>query len=388
MLLRWSLLLTFTTGCDLVFTLDPPEDIPDAGDRDAGDRDAGDPAFPHLPASVTIGEADVVFSVATRIRTDVMTIEPALLAAQIVLVGQAGGPELVVIRGRDVTIAADVIVDGTRPLVIVGREITISGLLDASANLELGGPGSHTIGPSIGGDGARVQVNASGGGGGGFGPGARIGGFGGIGTCASPLVAGGDGGLAVDDPELQILQGGGAGGLGGLACGTPGGGGGGALQLSALERIAVTGTIDAGGGGGVGGIACTMIGELADGGSGGGAGGAIYLDAPAIDIAATGVLAANGGGGGGGGCDKTGENGVPGEDARRTETFALGGVPIEGCSGQGGLGAFGAAGGTAGASISCDGQAGGGGAAVGRIVLRGVVTQNGIVTPPGAIVAR
>ncbi|NOZ86795.1 MAG: hypothetical protein GXP49_11085 [Deltaproteobacteria bacterium] len=131
--------------------------------------------------------------------------------------------------------------------------------------------------------------------------------------------------------------------------GRTGGGGGGALQITAGEKITMSGVINAGGGGGLGGNARTDAVEDKDciGGAGGGSGGAVLLES--LEVALTGTIAANGGGGGGGG-NNDGEAGGNGSDATADLNPAAGGQGRDGhgCAlqgntqgGDGGLGAAG-----------------------------------------------
>jgi hypothetical protein len=138
------------------------------------------------------------------------------------------------------------------------------------------------------------------------------------GAAGTGSVGGTGGGLAAIP---AILRGGCAGGRGGEGDGTDkfgiGGPGGGAVHLTAVTTLRVTGRIHAGGAGGR-----KATGNRAAGG-GGGSGGMIGLEAATIELTG-GVISANGGGGGGGG---NGAGALDGDDALPTGAQAEGGDP-------------------------------------------------------------
>lgn len=260
---------------------------------------------------------------------------------------------------------------GTRPLMIVSTgNISIVGKLDVSSfragNAFSIGAGANPSecpasppgpGQTCGGHGG------SGGGGGGFGAQGGAGGEGGDGhNCGTDGVPGGAGGLALAGGPGS-LRGGCAGADGaqndsGTASRGIAGPGGGALHLTALSSLTISGVIHAGGAGGQPGLADRA------GGGGGGTGGMIGLEATTINLNAAAVLAANGGGGGGG---ADGSPAGAGVDGQPSGVVAVGGI------GQGN----GAAGGNGGAGATPAGQngspaergGGGGGGAVGVIEL-------------------
>lgn len=305
----------------------------------------------------------------------------------------ATGAPLGIFVFHNVIVDADVKVTftGSRAAVwLVGDSATIAGTLDVSA----GGPTGETRptpGPG-GGAGGTAMVPAGGCGPGGPGTGdvedtedsAGAGGSAGAVGGAGGTAGGSPGGsprAACLPPGLEPLQGGSGGGTGspGGDSGTAaGGGGGGALQITALNKLEITGTIDAGGAGGEGGPAgVNSVGA----GAGGGSGGAILLEAPTVIIARSAIVAANGGGGGGGGGFSAGSQpGLPGANAAALTTAALGGAGDM-------FGTDGGAGGARGSAAeagggSTDGNAGGGGGAVGAIVIRArVSTIEGTTTP-------
>jgi hypothetical protein len=371
-------------GCEWVFPLS-------GGGRDAGGGGEG-PAgrdIPHVAAADEwIAGGNVALDGIT-IDTTTGTATPPVAAGVISLVDQDGpGPPLAILRASDLVVM-DLRVVGARPLVILARTITVSGFLDAAAALDRPGPGAGVAG--TGGPGGNLTLDDAGGGGGGFAPGAAEGGgTGASAACSSVSIGGGIGGAEHGTPDLAVLVGGGNGGTGHeTGCtGAAGGGGGGAIQLSALETITLgpSAIIDGGGGGGGGGADCD---DNNDGGAGGGggSGGAIYLDAPVLALG--GVVVAHGGAGGAGGCGNAGD-GAPGEDGQPGRA-ALGGLPVPSppCSrlhGGGGVGATATTEAGPGVTVLC-GNAGGGGGAVGRIVLRRQTeTGTAVISPPAFVV--
>jgi len=336
-------------------------------------------AVAHVPANVEILGIGVLTIGDATIDTDALTLNDAPLpVGQMVASRQeAGGPELALIDAYLVRITGELHVVGSRALVIAAQLIDVSGTLDVGALGSQPGPGASTDASGTGKIGVHTgSVNDSGGGGGGHATPGSAGG-------ASSGNPGGDGGLALGDPELTILAGGGRGGDGiGAVCGNPpGGGGGGAVQLTAATRITIasTGRVLAGGGGGGGGIEC-MDNDAGSAG-GGGAGGAIYLAAPSIVL--EGQLLAHGGGGGGGGNGNSGNGpigtGMAGADGRTVEP-AAGGSPAAPTSGAGGSGGTGDS--APGATIDVVHNGGGGGGAAGRIVVFGDREGEGLVSPP------
>ena len=305
------------------------------------------------------------------------------------------GAQLGVFTFRTLIVAPDATVQLSGPrsaVFVVGTTATISGTISARAGCatdrSCAGPGGGVgatltvaAGCGPGGNGQSDPNDMTGGDGGGAGGGG--GAIGGAGGSAGPWF-GGTGGIAcltADNEPLVGGSGGGGGGPGNLDATPPrGGGGGGAFQLTALDRIVVTGTIISGGAGGAGGLGGVTSVANASAGSGGGAGGAILLEAPVVDVAAGSVLAANGGGGGGGGIFSV--SGEAGQDGGANAVPAAGGAPASGAT-RGGLGgAAMTAAGTAGDAPS-DRNAGGGGGAVGRIYVRALQPAiAGTVSPP------
>lgn len=299
-------------------------------------------------------------------------------------------PEIAVLHVRRLIVAnnATVNVRGDRPLVVIAsREITVDGVLDASAAGGRPGAGGSLAqaGAGAGGDGEHApnSFRESGGGGAGFGTAGARGGH----AICMPNCTNAEGGEAGDSygaPALPNLVGGSGGGQGGVdgQC-TPGAGGagGGAVQLySGISiDIGANGGIHVGGGGGSGGMSCSN----SSAGGGAGSGGAIFLQAP--DVTHQGTLAANGGAGGGAGSGSGGD-GDPGDDGVLGVTAAMGG---------GGGGSTGQAGGNGGTGALAPlqgvddpgngGNGGGGGAAVGRIAIivntSGTLLNLGITSP-------
>jgi hypothetical protein len=178
--------------------------------------------------------------------------------------------DVVVMRVGTLTIGAGSTfrISGDTAFLVIARTIQIDGTLDASAFPDGepapggGRPGMGDAGEGSAGLTGGDRIN-TGGGGGGMASGA---GAGGTAACLAG-IPGGAGGSEVGDAELNILVGGGAGGIGGQRCAGArprGGFGGGALQLSATESITISasGRVIAsggGGGGGAGADACRGI---------------------------------------------------------------------------------------------------------------------------------
>jgi hypothetical protein len=308
------------------------------------------------------------------------------------LPGDGGGAPLGIFAFHDLTLAAAATVrfTGTRGVVLlVGDAAIIAGTIDVAGGRGAratpgpgggagGAAGAAAAGCGPGGAGRRgaaaASVDDSGGGGGGAGTAGARGGD--VGTA----TLGGSGGSGCLPAALDPLRGGSGGGAGspGLAPATPtGGGGGGALQITALGSLRVTGRINAGGAGGEAG---PLVTENAGSGGGGGAGGAILLEAPDLEVTASAILAANGGGGGGASLAGAATAGTPGSDAELGVTPAAGGRGS--ATGNGGAGGAVGASPVAAPPVSSSTNAGGGGGAVGAIVLRGrALTATGTTSP-------
>jgi hypothetical protein len=241
---------------------------------------------------------------------------------------------------------------GALPLLLAAYEtIVVHGKLDAGSSVGAGGAGADPPPPSCGAHAATPGSSSDAGGGGGGGGGfAGRGGDGGAGGSSGQGPGGAGGPAVAPDDTVQGGCPGAAGGPGddGQAAG---GIGGGAVQLSAGNRITISGTIHAGGQGGRG------AGEDG-GGGGGGSGGYIGVEAPTVELSPSAVLAANGGGGG---CGANDDSGAAGNDGHPAAEAAPGG---QGCSGgAGGAGSSRATlEGTSGGDSS-DGAGGGGGGA-------------------------
>jgi hypothetical protein len=232
----------------------------------------------------------------------------------------------------------DIVVTGNSPLAIVSvGEVTLNGVLDASANVSGNGPGAQLTAPCAG------HPGDSGGGGGGN---ATDGGAGGLpGNAMNPRAAGG-----AAQAGFEPLLGGCPGGAltSGASIVSDGGGGGGGVQIVSLSTITIAGGVDIGGGGGG-----------YDGG-GGGAGGNVILEAPGISFSGGGIFA---NGGSGGACS------AAGNDATRDMTPAAGVGP---CGGSVADRPYGGPGGTVSSAPGAGGRtlqgsSGGGGGAVGRV---------------------
>lgn len=189
------------------------------------------------------------------------------------------------------TISGTLKVTGSLPVAFVADgEVSITGVLDVSADLHLDGPGAQTSGACLGTGVVLVGEDdkTSGGGGGGHADPGQLGG------PANGGLQEGTAGAAASDPDLDPLRGGCRGGIGQyLVFPTPlpsGGGGGGAAQIVSRRSISVSagGQIDASGGGGNG------VGA----GAGGGSGGSVLLESPNITIDGNGTVISTKGGSG------------------------------------------------------------------------------------------
>jgi hypothetical protein len=305
---------------------------------------------------------------------------------------QSGGPFLRVFLARSWTIH-DVRVRGALPVAFVSSlDITVQGMIDASADGGADGPGALLCGDTTGGGGdpfpglfQRQTVGSSPGypvflwcmngfGGGGFG---TVGGAGGM-RIAEMVGAGGQ---VNGNAELIPLRGGCEGG-GGLVPSSPGplndlppyrGAGGGAVQFVSGREVHIVaatslkGIVSVGGGGGIAGALGhndSMDPALIYGPGGGGAGGGILIEAPGVVIDDGAMLLAAGGGGGGyGACTPT----PNGSNAQLGTAPASGGACPSGVtpSAIGGRGATTGVG-EAGANATT-GSAGSGGGGLGRI---------------------
>jgi hypothetical protein len=235
----------------------------------------------------------------------------------------------------------NVVVSGSNPLAIVSvGDITLTGLLDASADHSNRGPGAQGAGACVG------QPSDIGGAGGGN---ATDGGLGGGPVLiTSPRALGG-----APQTGFEPLAGGCRGGqlTSNGSTVADGGEGGGAVQFVSLTAISISGAINVGGGGGG-----------YDGG-GGGFGGNVILEAPRVAFSSGGVFA---NGGSGGACA------MPGNNASQDANPAPGPGP---CGAHSNI--LGGDGGTVSTSpapggrlmLNDSGSAGGGGGAVGRLKI-------------------
>jgi hypothetical protein len=373
----------------LVACYHPSEIGPDSG-FDAGPKSdaALEKLVPvrYVPNETMIGDTDLV--VGGTINADwnldtglVNDGNPMMQSTPIAkVVQQVGGPDLHVLRFRNLQIKGKIInLIAGGPAVIIARSIVI----DAGATLSVNGRPAIAGGNT--GRGTGNQGNGGGGGGGGF------------------LTQGGSGGASsVDASQLtkgsaftidSLFSGGSKGGrdttCSSGSSGSIGGDGGGAILLYASEQILVGGTVSANGTGGGGGRQCTN-GKVGEGGGGGGSGGAIVLQAGTIKFLSASRLLAIGGGGGGGGAGFTGLGELPGQAG------AIGGAGGNGAiySGKGGDGGglelptTGLAGTHYTSGNMGSGGYGGGGGAAGYIELRSnSITGPIVAAPESTIVA-
>jgi len=257
-------------------------------------------------------------------------------------------------------------VTGSLPLAIVADgEISVSGLLDVSADGVTAGPGAINSGSQacFGGSNmaSALGYEQGGGGGGGFEVGA-------VGGQSGDLDSGWPGGAPVANTTGVPLEGGCRGGrvftttLRGNMHASQGGRGGGAIQLVSSTAIEITGNgkIDASGGGGA---STSPANGILLGGGGGGSGGMILLEAPVIAIDGPAVAISTKGGGGA----------AAGNGSSVAMNGADGGTDGSPAAGGGGTLAHGGLGGTeesapipGGAGSGAGTRGGGGGGSAGR----------------------
>jgi len=284
----------------------------------------------------------------------------------------AGQPDACLIVGQTVTVdSAGLTVTGTRPLVIVGANVTISGLLDIASHR--GGAvapgGNATQCAAFPTTPANSTIGAGAGAGGSF---MTRGGNGGRGESSG--VIGGTS-AAADTAAPTILRGGCPGQLGGTGTNPAGavGAGGGAIYIAAGKlSMPNTGAINASGAGATGG-------GTYSGGSGAGSGGMIVIYTYQVAMGG-GKLVANGGGGASGGSSSA--NGVSGSDPTPTAPT----TPAPGGNGGGSSGGDGFAG-TTQAQSGAFGQnkSGGGGGGAGGYIQSNI-TLIGISSSPNTTI--
>jgi hypothetical protein len=279
----------------------------------------------------------------------------------------ASQPAACFVVATTITTSGNVVVQGSRPLVLVATDaVTVADQIDVASHRARGpGPAANWTGcgaPNAGGN------RTSGGGGGAGGSFMTRGGDGGPGDSAAA-------GVAVDPLGIPaILHGGcpGSDGGNGFVASTagPAGAGGGAIYVVAGNSISITGVINASGAAGGGG------GTFA-GGGGGGSGGMIVLAAP--QVTAPGTLLANGGGGAAGGASSDGEDGSEEMPADPLAAPAGGRGP-----GRGGNGFTQGIDATAGANAASDSNGAGGGGGGGGFIGIDVAVTGGTYTPAPA----
>jgi hypothetical protein len=356
------------------------------------------------PCSVQLGTPEVLVLNAGTYTLDTDTgmlsggSNPHVLAGAKIAQQQAGPMVRVVnLASLMVNEGAELDISGSVGVIfVVHGSAGIGGIVDAGAHL-FGTPGTSVPGPGgsdatvcngtkigTGGNGTAAADSAAGGGGAGGGAFGETGGNGTDGNNGGHGVHG-VGGVKLGTADLVPLIGGCAGGTGGddssaaLASGGRKGDGGGAIEITALEAVSVTGSLLANGLGGGG------AGPERAGGGGAGSGGGILLDGAGVTLTGTAKLCANGGGGGEGGlvtvAGVTGDNGACSETAPATG----GRSAIQG--GDGGDGGYGGMPKGTNALAAMGGAGGGGGGgSVGRVHIRSrggapVIDPASIVTP-------
>lgn len=272
------------------------------------------------------------------------------------VIAQAGGPEILVLKVRTLTIRgpARIVATGARALAVAAAfDIVIEGRLDASASATAAG--ASATGACI----APSAPIASGGGGNRY--------------AGSNSSHGDLGGQA--QPTLQpILVGGCAGGAIGV---TAGGAPGGAIQLISRTQIAISGggILSVAGGGG---RAFAAPEDGLNRATGGGAGGYIALEAPVIQVAPTASVV---GRGGSGAAAKSGQTSLRMDGVAGDAEVSAATVPGPTCTGCGFGGDGGLVGGPPGQGAQGSTGMGGGGGSVGRATL---AARTSAVSPPPA----
>ncbi len=306
-------------------------------------------------------ESEVVLPASARVDTTTGTVQDVVgnqISVPSLVVEQDGGSSIRAFFAHN-WIIDDVRVTGSHAIAFVAFEsVVILGVIDASADADLSGPGAQEdpavcVGVTTAtAPGCTLVCSASGAGGGGN---ATNGGRGG--SLSTP--GGGEGGAPI--PTSTPLVGGCRGGSLEVTAGTrPGGAGGGGVQIVAgtAVELSARGMIDVGGGGGAA-------------SAGGGSGGIVVIEAPTVsfDGASTGIVA---NGGGGGGC------GANGADGTRTTFPAAGPKCIDKSAGNGGTVTLPPEAGqikcTSGTCSTTGEQFGGGGGAAGQLLI---ATQDG-----------
>lgn len=331
-----------------------------------------DPCDPPPINGALVIDADATYDTdSNELALDSGTLEPDT----IVLQDLEPNVRVLFVADLDITDGATLSITGSMPLLLASNDsVDVAGALSVAADLDTGAAGSDPANCALGPPepGENDSGGAGGGGGGGF---QGTGGDGGDGNDDNGGSNGGGGGAAVGLTPATPRGGcsGADGGEGSNATFGLGGAGGGAIQVSARNRIAVTGTgaINAGGGGGGGaqGSDC--------GGGGGGSGGYVRLDAPDVDVLETAAVAANGGGGGGGSTNGAGANGSPGGDGGANATPAPGGSSSGASATDGANGGAGTSVNGASQNNDATGGAGGGGGAAGFVIVPASVLELG-----------
>jgi hypothetical protein len=227
------------------------------------------------------------------------------------IVTQPTGPQICVVHYESIRIAANrtLRVTGARAIALVAdRLLTITGVLDASADNRTNGPGGGTRKSGQGGSGQVAGGGAGNRTAGGHGGNAQLSGGGLNGGAAEPSPAS----LTELFGGLQSTVGTGA---------APGGAGGAVTVVCCRCELSVSGTIDVHGGGG-GGQGVSVDPPILPPG-GGGSGGNVVLQGMQVNV--EGQLFSNGGGGGGTATTGTGKFGSGGEQGRRSTDCADGG---------------------------------------------------------------
>jgi hypothetical protein len=312
--------------------------------------------------------------------------DPAPTVQVITQSGSATPATVLSVTSLSIPLGGVLTVTGERPAILaVFGDATLAGIVDASGDLAVPGPGGGVLTAGNGAATCSSTVGAASSGGAG-GAGSGSGGSSGAGSLSSGTSPAG-----VLGPSLRALStlrplvGGQSGGAGGAVDATKpsGGGGGGGLQVSVSGKLLLSGTLTvSGGGGGSGTIRTGTCGgatvTYGSGGGGGGAGGNILLEANRFSLKGSAKLSANGGAGAeGGDTNEVGALGVNGSETSWATTAAAAGLANKGGLGGNGGGAN-IPSATAGVAANGGGSdyagGGGGGGAAGYIRLNLLMT--------------
>jgi hypothetical protein len=372
-------------GCSLMscsFTANSSNGTADARDNlDGQSQDASldAPLIDAPPAAFVVDHLGPVDPARLQGALTINTVTNVSSLGLVSAVQTVGGGQINVLYFDTLVVNARFNMDGNRPVLLVGNQITINsgGGINAGASGTVaiaGGGNFNARGAGGGGIGGSDGSADSGGGGGGFGTAGAAGG-----TADPGAAPAGAPGIANGTAQMPTLFGGSAGGD--SACNSNparGGAGGGTVQLTARVRIVLNSVVTAHGGGGGAGQLCASTNSY-DAGAGGGSGGLIFIQTPVLTMNNGSGLYANGGGGGAAAQNTSPFVGTPGQNGLIGTAAAAGGVAanaaVDRNGGNGGVQS------TAPGPGGNGNNSGGGGGAVGRIVIHGTMPTGGSFSP-------